>query len=381
MSLEKTNTSYTGQQIPTMIKNGRITFDSIVQRSYVWDKTRKSNFIGSVLMRYPVGVIYAKATYPNPDKPKERVVSVLDGQQRLTTLALFRTGLFALEGIPTVTMFDSEESLESAKSMVPEGQIDELFSMGMIQITDKDTEDFSYTEDQIGSYILNLNGKKYEDLPEYCKHLFDTFGVAVYIFDNLRKHEEYEMFKRLNAGKPLSIKEKNIANCRDLRTMLEIGEHPIFRYLLTEKAISAKKYVSIIGKTWMMLFDDVDTLSFDSSSLNPALELLVISDEEKEKINRIYDNFVTVFEQINDKKILRKIKKETHFVSLIPYASEVSSLIRLIEKFYQTDDGSASIDESYNAASMGGNSKAANVLARHNALQKVYKELTDDDEE
>lgn len=381
MSLDKTNTSYTGQQIPTMIKNGRITFDSIVQRSYVWDKTRKSNFIGSVLMRYPVGVIYAKATYPNPDKPKERVVSVLDGQQRLTTLALFRTGEFSLEGIPAVTIFDSDDSLESAKGMVPEDQIDELFSMGMFQVLEKDTEDFSYMEGQVGCYVINLNGKRYDDLPEYCKHLFDTFGVAVYIFDNLRQHEEYEMFKRLNAGKPLSIKEKNISNCRDLVTMMEIGKHPIFKYLLTDKAIAAKKYVSIIGKTWMMLFDDVNTLSFDSSSLNPALELLVISDEEKDKINWVYDVFVACFERIKDKKILRKVKKETHFISLIPFVSDVSQLSCLIQKFYDTDDGSSSISESYNAASMGGSSKAANVLARHNALQKVYKELTDDDEE
>lgn len=377
MSLERTNTSYTGQQIPTMIEKGRINFDSIVQRSYVWDKSRKSNFIASVLMRYPVGVIYAKATYPDPEK-HSRVVSVLDGQQRLTTLALYRTGNFALEGISLVTMFDSDSGLEAARDSIPEEQIQELFDMKMFQVTEKEAEAYTLSEDQIGSYVINLNGMKYEQLPAYCKHLFDTFGVAVYVFDNLLPHEEYEMFKRLNAGKPLSTKEKNIANCRDLKNMIDIGQHEIFDKILTARAKEAKKYVTYVGKTWMMLFDEIDTLSFDSASLNPALEMLVISQEERQKIMDTYDHFLDVFGTLEEKgmtKLVNKAKRETHFISLVPFADDPQKLAALIEKFYGAEGGATSISEKYNAASQGGSAKGPNVLSRHEALQEVYDSL------
>lgn len=374
MSLDRTNTSYTGQQIPTMIEKGKINFDSIVQRSYVWDKTRKSNFIASVLMRYPVGVVYAKATYPG--EGKYRVVSVLDGQQRLTTLALYRTGKFAIEGIPLVTLFGSTADLEAAKETIPEEQMQELWDMKMFQVTEKDLEAYTLAEDQIGSYVINLNGMKYEQLPRYCQHLFDTFGIAVYVFDNLLPHEEYEMFKRLNAGKPLTAKEKNIANCRDLANIITIGQHEIFDKILTDRAKETKKYVAYIGKTWMMLFDDIDTISFDSSSLNPALEMLVISPEEKQKIMEIYDHFLDAFNTLEERglaKLVNKARRETHFISLVPFAADPGKLAALIEKFYGAEGGRTSISEKYDAACGAGSARGVNVLTRHEALKEIYE--------
>lgn len=42
MSLEKANITWTAKQLYNMVKSGKINFDHIVQRSYVWERSRKS---------------------------------------------------------------------------------------------------------------------------------------------------------------------------------------------------------------------------------------------------------------------------------------------------------------------------------------------------
>ena len=42
MSLRKANITWRAEQIASMIKGKKISFDNLIQRSFVWDKTRKS---------------------------------------------------------------------------------------------------------------------------------------------------------------------------------------------------------------------------------------------------------------------------------------------------------------------------------------------------
>lgn len=47
MSYENASITWGANQLAAMVSNGKIIFESIVQRSYVWEKTRASKFIES----------------------------------------------------------------------------------------------------------------------------------------------------------------------------------------------------------------------------------------------------------------------------------------------------------------------------------------------
>ncbi|HEY0735921.1 MAG TPA: DUF262 domain-containing protein [Herpetosiphonaceae bacterium] len=65
-----------------LIEKKRIVLDPEFQRNFIWDKTRQSRLIESVLLRIPLPAFYLDAT-------RESTYLVIDGRQRLTTLNKF----------------------------------------------------------------------------------------------------------------------------------------------------------------------------------------------------------------------------------------------------------------------------------------------------
>ena len=60
MSLEKASISWSAKQLKNMIANGKIDFNHIIQRSYVWERKRKSALIESMIIGYPIPPVFAK---------------------------------------------------------------------------------------------------------------------------------------------------------------------------------------------------------------------------------------------------------------------------------------------------------------------------------
>ena len=54
MSLEKASISRSAKQLKNMIASGKIDFNHIIQRSYVWERKRKSALIESMIIGYPI---------------------------------------------------------------------------------------------------------------------------------------------------------------------------------------------------------------------------------------------------------------------------------------------------------------------------------------
>ena len=197
------------------------------------------------------------------------------------------------------------------------------------------------------------------------------------------------MFKRLNNGKPLSTKERNIANCEDIENIMEIGEHEIFHEMMNKKAYHAKKYVPIIVKMYLMIYEPLDEVSFEGKHFNPVIEKLRITEEEKKKLIDVFDLIEYVHDSIasdTDKasaKIAKKIYKETHLVSLIPFVKKAVEenlnadiFTDWIMKFFSSTDG-ASITDEYNLASQAGSAKNENIQKRNRALEKNFEEFFD----
>ncbi len=77
-------------------KDGDLVLQPDFQRYVVWDRTRKSRIIESLLLDVPLPIVYLAEESDGQE-------SVIDGQQRLTSFFEFLDGHFALHGLTALT--------------------------------------------------------------------------------------------------------------------------------------------------------------------------------------------------------------------------------------------------------------------------------------
>lgn len=106
MSLEKASISWSAKQLKNMIHNGKIDFNHIIQRSYVWERKRKSALIESMIIGYPIPAVFAKRVDDGTGKRGGNIYSIMDGKQRLSTVAQYLNDEFALTELPPVSYMD-----------------------------------------------------------------------------------------------------------------------------------------------------------------------------------------------------------------------------------------------------------------------------------
>lgn len=339
--LQASNNSYTFKQFTKMIDKGTVEFGNVVQRSYTWEVKRRSEFIWSVIMNYPIPPVYAGRDTASGSK----ILDIMDGKQRLTTIYAFINDGFALSELKPIPCVDDEgENID-----------------------------------------LDISGKKFSELDEEIQDLIRDRTMTVYYYDDISQSEKKEMFKRLNNGKPLTAKNKAVANCSNIAQALEIGTHPLFTDMLTEKAIESKTQAIIVAKCWAMLSMDLSEVSFETKSFAEILEKLSISDSDNERLTNIFNKMHDVHEILLDrkeKKIAKKLYTETHLVSLIPFFDkaidvEDNLLADFIIDFFENKNN---IMSSYSIASGSGSAKNANIVKRHKALQAAFDSFFDSDD-
>lgn len=346
MSLEKSNISWSAKQLKGMVISGKINFNHIVQRSYVWERSRKSALIESMAIGYPVPAVYAKRM----DDSANKTYYIMDGKQRLSTIKEFLNNEFALTELPTICYIDGNTGEECE---------------------------------------CNISGMKFNELPESLQDHLNSVMFQVIYFDNLNKEEERELFKRLNAGKPLSTKSRLLASCKDIEGMLDIGSHAMFNEMLSDKARNNKNQVALVMKSWCMLNKDINTLSFESNVFNVILEETEISEFEKSEMIKVFDMIVDVHNILLNnkyKKVAKKLYTETHFCSLVPYFDkaiksdiDANMMADWIVEFYNTIDASVSYE--YNNSCTSGSAKNYSIVTRHKALAESYNNFFQVDED
>ena len=351
MSLEKASIAWSAKQLKGMVMNGKINYDHIVQRSYVWEKARKSALIESMIIGYPIPPVFAKRTDDGSGKRGSSIYSIMDGKQRLSTVKEYLNDEFVLTDLEPITYMDDETGEERKQ---------------------------------------DISGMKFSELPDALRNHLETITFNVTYFDNLTKEEERELFKRLNAGKPLSTKSRLLASCKDIEGLLDIGSHKLFDEMMTEKSRDNKNQVAIVMKIWCMMYQDVENMSFESKVFNPMLEKTEITEAEKlamiEVFNLIVDTHGALIER-KKKKVAKKLYTETHMVSLVPYFKksiedgvDTEMMVDWLIEFFDAKD-TASVSEEYNAACTGGSAKNTNIVARHDALADSYVEFFKFDDE
>lgn len=340
MSLEKSSISWSAKQLKNMIANGKIDFDHIIQRSYVWERKRKSALIESMILGYPIPPVFAKRVDDGTGKRGGNIYSIMDGKQRLSTVAQFLNDEFALTELPPVTYMDEGLNTECE---------------------------------------TDISGMKFSELPEAIKDQLSSTIFSVTYFDNLTKEEERELFKRLNAGKPLSTKSRLLASCSDIEGLLDIGSHELFDDMLTDKAKDNKNQVTLVMKAWCMMNMPVEEVSFEGKDFNPMLETASISDVERLKLDKVFgmihDTHLTLVEN-KEKAVAKKLYTETHMISLVPFFEkaiesgiEVSTMADWLIDFF------GSHNEQYDIAAGNGSAKNSNIMVRNTVLAESFEQF------
>lgn len=340
MSLEKSSISWSAKQLKNMIANGKIDFDHIIQRSYVWERKRKSALIESMILGYPIPPVFAKRVDDGTGKRGGNIYSIMDGKQRLSTVAQFLNDEFALTELPPVTYMDEGLNTECE---------------------------------------TDISGMKFSELPEAIKDQLSSTIFSVTYFDNLTKEEERELFKRLNAGKPLSTKSRLLASCSDIEGLLDVGSHELFDDMLTDKAKDNKNQVTLVMKAWCMMNMPIEEVSFEGKDFNPLFETASISDVERLKLDKVFgmihDTHLTLVEN-KEKAVAKKLYTETHMISLVPFFAK--AIERGIEVSTMADwliDFFGSHNEQYDIAAGNGSAKNSNIMVRNTVLAESFEQF------
>lgn len=318
----KTSISRSCKQITSMVSKGMFSFDNVVQRGYVWNKSQKSNLIHSIIEDYPIPAVYAKKD--------GKVYDVLDGKQRLSTIASYMSDEFALSKLDAVSI-ETDTSSESVK--------------------------------------FHISGKKFSQLPLELQEKISSYMIEIYSFDGITDEQVTTLFKKLNNGKPLTPKDRNIVNCPEIAKISEIGNHDVFKAVLSKRALANRIQIPIIMKIWSLFY--TENRSFESRTFNKVIGTISISPEQESEINYVLDKALEVYNNLESKAIRKKFSTETHFVSLAPLFRKAvnesiptESLVSFINEFFNSDTD-ATISSAYNDAAKSGAAKSTNVEIRN----------------
>lgn len=338
MSLEKASISWSAKQLKNMIGHGKIDFNHIIQRSFVWERKRKSALIESMILGYPIPAVFAKRSDTESGKRNSSVYAIMDGKQRLSTIAQYLNDKFALTDLPPIVCGEGEEA-----------------------------------------ETVDISGKKFSELPEIIQDQLNSSIISVIYFDNLTPEEERELFKRLNAGKPLSTKSRLLASCHNIDQLLDIGNCDLFEDMLTDKARDNKNQVTLVMKAWLMLNKPVEEISFESKNFNPLLETAEISKEERYVLDDVFaliHNTHLALVENEHKDVAKKLYTEVHLISLVPYFDKaIKSSIDADKMADWLVDFFSDHDEAYDIAATTGSAKNASVVNRDKVLSESFDQF------
>lgn len=305
------------RDLKVMYEKGNLSFDNAVQRSFVWKNTSKDNrmsmLIDSMMRGLPVPPMYCNCIF---EDVKSKIYDFLDGKQRVTTIVKFLKDEFPLVNIPT---FEDEE--------------------GNVQ---------------------DFNGLVYSQLPEDVQDTIKTYSLTVYYYENMDQEDAEEMFRRLNNGKSLTAIELTRANAASGDKIRKMASHDLFNFALSEKSLVSYANEDVVIKTWVLLYSNKK--SFETKYIRPVMKESVITEDQMEEINNIFDEFLSVCKDLqkNKPKIAKKILGKNHMISIMPIMQkavrdniDLKVVKEWIVDFFGTETRDISVNSRYNEFAKG----------------------------
>lgn len=327
--LKKANIQWTGKTLRNQIEKGQVSFDCAVQRNPVWDVSRKSLLIHSMIEGYPIPPFYFS-------RRTDGKYDALDGQQR---------------------------------SLAIKGYLDSDFSL---------SEDTPTVSDENG-YPVAVAGLEISELPEWIQDNIKDYSLTIYYFEDITDEEIAELFFRINNGKPLTSVELTRVKAKSILKFQEIAKHEMIAGAITEAGKRRYNDENVAMQAWTLCFSECR--DFTTKGFRPFVESAVVTEEQVQAIGQALDYVKEVSDLLNpeekaDKRVLKKIKTRSHLVSCTYVAlkalragKSVDELKAVLYRFF--DSNQTSVSEIYNKSVGSGSAKPDKVQSRVQVLDSL----------
>lgn len=328
---ESSEKTWNCAELKSMIDEERFDFNKKAQRGIVWTAAKKNLLIDSLLRGIPIRPVVVT-------KEKNNIFGVLDGKQRLTTIYSYMNDEFALKDLKTLTYEEGKKKID-----------------------------------------LDLNKKKFSDLPEKLQEKIKSRSIKADYYEALTEEEEIELFFRINNGKSLSNLEQSWAKAKSGECIIKLADHELFSEALSKADKEKSLDKDTVIKSYAVLYKK--DVSFDSKFMNSIIQETEFTEEQIEEMNKIYDRILNILQEVIAKRITRRICKRTHLISIVPTIKKSleeerteEEMKEFLEDFFGSKETTKS--KKYNESAAGsGTGKRDKVKARVDEVLKYYKKF------
>lgn len=318
------------QWICNQYKKGNISFSHKLQRPIgQWSPTMKSLLIHSLLSGFPVNPIYIV--------DEEGTLFTLDGSQRTFTCISYVNNEFSLsKDTPNIII----ESKENGESVTKEYEI---------------------------------AGKKFKKLDEEVQSTLLACSLEFCMLSDYTEDEVKEMFRRQNAGKPLSGKLLRVVYESDQFSdaVYSLAIHPFMDKLMTKTQRKNGTDRDLIIQTLMLICtnQDNDFTSFRTKDIDIFVK--DYGDESIEKVTTLVDAMDSLNESFDE------IKVPITSIPMVLYSGyrvkkDKKSFSRLVDIINEFLNGYES-NEEYKQYVQSGTSASESVRSRLDYWKNIIK--------
>jgi len=183
--MDWTRKEFTISELFDKYKNFNLVLQPFFQRNLVWTEKAKSHFIESILLGMPVSEIYLS-------KENDKY-SVIDGQQRLSTILHFIENKFTLSKLENLVEFNGKsfEQIDQSSFLA--------YKISYVEIENAKKEEVIDMYSRINKYTVNLNEQELRK---------SAFGDS----DFLKLAEEFSQIDFFEIGKFFSPRKRQRMN-------------------------------------------------------------------------------------------------------------------------------------------------------------------------
>lgn len=313
------------QALAKSMEKGEILLSHKLQRPEgQWNRRQKTDLIDSLLRKYPINATYSIK--------EDKTLSVIDGVQRLSCVRDFLANNFALS--------------KDMESVIVNGE-----------------------EKSIG-------GLKFKKLDEDTRDAILNAELQMYELTDCTEKDVREMFRRQNAGKPLSGKLLRVVKSSDAfsGTVYSLATHPFMDTLMTPAQRKNGTDRDLIIQTFMLIESNQEHefVSFRTRDIDVFVSDHAdsIGKDKIDALNAALDGFNEAFE---------KVKIPVTSIPMILYSGyyakknkkSFSKLVALINAFLDGYDK----NEEYKKFVMSATSGGENVNGRFSYWKNKIKSL------
>ena len=284
----------TPANIVDMIDSGIIEIP-FFQRSYVWDITKASKLIESIILGLPIPELFF---YSEGDE--NSTYKVIDGQQRLLSIYFFLNGRFPKKAAARVNI---GKQINEGAELITLMADNSLFEDFLLKLN-KDTD----------AVISRYNNKKFALLEKdvQLKFRLRRYLRTVVIRQNKPNDDSsmFEIFNRLNTGgQALTHQEvrASLYYCPFYKMITELNENVLWREILNKPINDLHgKDIELILRSMALLIDGDIYAPKMAVFLNKfSSKSMKFSDDEIAYLHQLFISFLSACKNLNPKAFFR----------------------------------------------------------------------------